>query len=113
MNAGIAGIWLRVLGDSGQLNRVVEVIKSLHQGAFGFLADLQHFSTALNVLAKAKDITRGEEVYALIKDNPKFCLDPFVLGAMLSLYGSSKEKISKATEVFDLALRHKKVCILT
>ncbi len=109
MNAGIAGTWLGVLKDLSQLDLVVEVIESLHQGAFGFPADPQHFSIALQALAGSEDIKRGEEVYALIKDKPEFCHNSFVLSAMLSLYGSSKEMINKATEVFDLALKHKKV----
>ncbi len=109
----IVGLWLGVLSDSGQSDLVVDVIKSLHQGSFGFPANAQHFAIALQALAKAKDIARGEEVYALIKDKPKFCHYPFVLSAMMTLYGSSKEMISKAAEVFDLALKHKMVCVFS
>ncbi len=104
------GTWLGILSDSGQLDLVVKVIRSLHQGSFGFLANAQHFAIALQALAMAKDISRGEEIYTFIKDKPEFSYNPFVLGAMLSLYGSSKETINKAAKMFDLALKYKKVC---
>ncbi len=107
------GMLLTSLGDSGQFDLVMKVIKSLHQGAYGFPADAQHFAIVLQALAKAKDVARGEDLYDLIKDKHDFCLNPFVVGSMLSLFGSSKESMSKAKGIFSLALAENKVWLIS
>ncbi len=107
-NAETLSLWLRILRDSGRSDLVTEVIVSLHQGAFGISADPQHFAIALQALAESKDVIRGVEVYGLIRDKPEFSHYPFVLSAMLTLYGSMR-MIGEAKQVFSLALRHGKV----
>ena len=89
-----------------------EFVTSLWRGKFEVAANAQHFATALRALAEKREVERGRRVYQLIANDPNIGLDPYVLSAMLVLYGA--EHFDEAKAVFDLAVKHKKViCLLS
>ena len=106
-NAVTFGLWIDILGKSGRCDLVEEFVTSLQRGKFDVAANAQHFATALRALAEKKDVERGRRVYELIANDRTIGLDPYVLNAMLVLYGA--EHFDEAKAVFELAVKHKTV----
>ena len=106
-NAVTFVLWIDILGKSGRCDLVEEFVTSLQRGKFEATANAQHFATALRASAEKNEVERGRRVYQLIANDPNIGLDPYVLNAMLMLYGA--DHFDEAKAVFDLAVKHKKV----
>ncbi len=101
--------WLQILGEAKQYHTVEGLISNLlHQEWLGVSLDARQLAVALRAFVDAKDVERGKRIFELsISKNPEFRDDPFVINAMLMLYGACHFEDAKV--LFDRAVKAKKV----
>ncbi len=106
----ILGQWLQILGEAKQYAAVEELISNLYQERIGVFLDAHQLAVALRSLADAKEIERGRRIFELVTaKNPEFCDEPYVISAMLKLYGANH--FEDAKKMFDRAVKAKKACV--
>ncbi len=106
------GLWLQILGEAKQSETVEELITDLNRGVFGVPLDARQLAIAIRAFSDAKEVERGKRVFELTAaKKPELCRNPFVISALLMLYGVNHFEDAMGT--FDLAVKAKQVCVST